>query len=218
MTKELKTFGELEAGDMIRGTSGPTTVTQVYKEHTPDSMYRIAFDNGKEIEASGNHLWYIETSLDRQLHKRRVKKFRKLFSPLSEELERELKSILALNTIAETALIDVIELMQSYESKEKINALIRIAESIGPVAEEDSEAQDLLTGDSIRTEGIRLYDAKRFVQQIFALSSKAWEKKWPIMVGKVVTTEYLATLALHVEIPDVEPYVNQTISHSEESV
>lgn len=200
----LKKFGDLIPGDVLVGTSSKTVVTKAYEEHIPESMYRLEFDEGSVIEASGNHLWYIETALDRALHKKRVKSFRKLFKCLPGIVEDELLEVINLEESAETALIDMVSMLECEGDRERVQAIVRIAESLGPVAEENVMLEDYLTGEEVSYNEIRLYDAKLFAQQILALYSKGYEKKWPIIVGQVVTTEYLARLAMDVEIPEVK--------------
>lgn len=67
--KDYKTktvnFGDLVSGDRIIGSDGqPTTVTDVYEKHLPESMYEIEMEDGEVVQASGNHLWYCETNID----------------------------------------------------------------------------------------------------------------------------------------------------------
>lgn len=62
---ELKQFGDLKVGDQLLGSDGkPTTVTAVYDKHYPDRMFEVEMEDGTIVQASGNHLWYSETTQD----------------------------------------------------------------------------------------------------------------------------------------------------------
>ena len=62
---EIKEFGDLVPGDKILGADGaPVTVTNVYDKHFPNAMYELEMEDGEVVQASGNHLWYCETSYD----------------------------------------------------------------------------------------------------------------------------------------------------------
>lgn len=71
MKKNYKTkiieFGDLKPGDKIIGSDGePVIVTEVYDKHLPKKMFELEMEDGKVIKASGNHLWYCETELDKK--------------------------------------------------------------------------------------------------------------------------------------------------------
>lgn len=64
---EIVNFGNLKPGDRIVGSDGkPVTVTNVYEKHLPKKMFELEMEDGKVIKASGNHLWYCETELDKK--------------------------------------------------------------------------------------------------------------------------------------------------------
>lgn len=64
---KIKQFGDLQVGDQLIGSDGqPVTVTDVYEKHHPDKMYEIEMEDGQVIKASGNHLWYCETEIDKK--------------------------------------------------------------------------------------------------------------------------------------------------------
>lgn len=64
---ELKQFGDLEPGDQLINSDGkPTTVTAVYDKHIPDKMFELEMEDGQVVKASGNHLWYCETDIDKK--------------------------------------------------------------------------------------------------------------------------------------------------------
>lgn len=64
---EIKEFGNLKPGDRIIGSDGQlVTVTDVYEKHIPKTMFEIEMEDGEVIQASGNHLWYCETNIDKK--------------------------------------------------------------------------------------------------------------------------------------------------------
>lgn len=202
----LKRFGDLEEGDFIVGSDGtPVQVKAAYEEHVPEKMYRLEFEDGKTIDASGNHLWYVESSLDKSLHRKRMKTWGRLFGELSPEDEEDLLFIAEMEGPAETALSDMIEFMRAEDDTEKWRAVVRVAESIGPVMEETSSLEDLYSGERLSNTELRLYDGPRFAQQLLALSSKKHRSRWPVIVGRVLTTSDIANSALAIDLPDLTP-------------
>lgn len=206
MMSEFKKFGELEVGDMLVGSDGkPTTITDVYDVHIPESMYRLEFDTGDVIEASGNHLWYVETSLDRALHRTRVKSARKLLKNiLDKEKECDLLKVAELQQPAETTLADMVAII-GHENDAIVHLCTRVAESIGHIAEETTTHVDMLTNEPAHQVSINVYDARLFCQQILALAYRKYARKWPVVVGQVLTTEALTNLSMDVNFPDVKP-------------
>lgn len=208
---DLKTFGELEVGDMIPGPNGPVQVIKVYDEHIPEEMFRLTFEDKKRklriIDASSNHLWYIETKLDKELHRKRVKDGLRLFSDLIDDIEPTAFEILEVEGRAEVALTDMIQFMDA-NTPEKIKAVVRVAESIGHIIEEKTMLEDFESGTIINSTDLRLYDGKRFVQQLLSLASKSWAKDYPLIVGRVVTTGQLSMLAMmNLDIPEIREAV-----------
>lgn len=64
---EIVSFGELKPGDEIIGSDGnPVIVTNAYEKHIPTSMYEIEMEDGEVIQASGNHMWYCESTVDKR--------------------------------------------------------------------------------------------------------------------------------------------------------
>ncbi len=204
---ELKTFGEVKEGDVLQGLTGPVTVVRAYEEHIPETMFSLEFENGVVIEASGNHLWYIETAIDRALHKARIKTARQWLKTLPPSVVDELMSLIELDEErVEISLVDVVELLNAHGDDIKTRVIVRVAESLGPISEEKTTLEDLYDGGEIYVKNLRLYDAKLFAQQILALAGKKWASRWPIVVGQVVTTEYLSRLAVRVDIPEILPH------------
>lgn len=208
MDEKVITLGEVQVGDRVLGPDGSySRVARVHDIHLPESMFRLTFE-GKEgakvIEASGNHLWYCETSLDRSLHRKRLKEGVKIFKDLTEEQKSDLfEIVLSEHPQLDVSLSDMIDLLGARELPARWQALVRIAESLGPVVEETTQVRDLYD-DKVEEESTeRLYDAKLFAKQVLGFTSRALRKKWPLIVGRVVTTEELALLALEVAIPEV---------------
>lgn len=203
-TPHLLPFGEVRPGDLLNSPTGPTEVLRVHEEHVPRSMYRLEFDGGQVIEASGNHLWYIETSLDRSLHRRRIKDGKKLLKNMDAEVEETLLQMAEDEEVTEAKLTQMMQLLGvKGGDKAMVQLLVRVASSIGHIVDEKITFQDMGTGDEAEGEFIRLYDGNLFAQQILSLKSRAHRRRWPLIVGSVVTTEHLARLALDVEIPEI---------------
>lgn len=201
-------FNQLREGDVLQGTNGNTTVLKVYEEHLPKTMYRLEFEGGKIIEASGNHLWYIETDLDRSLHRKRIKDAKKLFKKTSAETIEDLLDIAAKDEVVETRLIDILDLFGASSGQgEMAKAIKRVASSIGHIAEENTIFQDMSTGETEDGISVRIYDARLFAQQILALHDRKFRKKWPLILGSVVTTAELSRIALSVDIPEISPKI-----------
>lgn len=208
---ETINFANVVPGDVILGSDNtPVTVVRTHSDHLPSSMFELEFEDGTTIRASGNHLWYCETSLDRSLHRRRIKDWRKLFGKLSEVDVADLMAVIKLDKNAEISLRDALDFYgvdsnsQDKKFAAKNDAIMRVLSSIGPVAEENVSYQDLETGEILPSPSIRLYDAKRVFQQFLALSERKYRKQWNVIVGRVVTTEELMLME-DVEIPSLRP-------------
>ena len=208
----IKKFGELKEGDFITGSDGkPVEVVKVYDEHIPETMFSLEMDDGTVIDASGNHLWYVESELDLSLHRSRVKTARKLLSRVEPIVWEELEELASYPDHAEISLADLVELFSAHSNRALTSILVRVAESIGPVAEESAQIEDVYSGKTVRSvKAIRLYEARLFSQQLLALKDKKWEKKWPIVRGQVMTTEQLSVYALTINLPEVKP-LNQEV-------
>jgi len=194
-------FGDLQDGDIIRGANGePLVVKKGYDTHIPETMYEIESDDGKTIKASGNHLWYIETSNDYSLHRQRRISGRKIVKELNEEAVKLLVETAESDDEIETSVADMIELIGSRKDSEVVNMIVRIAESLGHIAENSSEMSDIHTGEVIKSDN-RTYDAKLFAQQILSMMGRKMQKRWPLIVGRVVTTEQLVNFYEDAELP-----------------
>lgn len=203
---ELKKFGDLREGDYITGSDGnPVRVNKVYEEHYPETMWEIENDEGEFIRVSGNHLWYCESELDWSLHRARLRVGRKLFKNVDRETLALLEETAHKEEEVETRLIDMISLMGAENNGEFSNAIIRVASSIGHVAEETITYEDF-SGEGREDKHVRTYDARRFSQQLLALSGlRRYRKDYKLIVGSVMTTEQMMEISQLVELPVVTP-------------
>jgi hypothetical protein len=205
---KLKKMSELQEGDIIAGSNNePVRVVSAYPVHIPERMYSIELENGKTIKASGNHLWYVETELDKELYSDRLRRAKKVFKKLDERTLAQLEAIARSEKEIETSIIDMLSLLGLEDNKEGKKVIIRIAESIGHIAEDSVTYEDLMTGEKIaKRSNIRTYNAKLMAQQILRLTQrKRYKKEWPIILGKVLTTEDLTLLqSFQIDIPTLE--------------
>lgn len=200
-------FGDLKGGERIITPSGEVgIVSKAYEKHIPEKMYRLEDENGNTVEASGNHLWYVVTDFNRELHRERLKEGRKLGKSLSEDTISALESIALDERLFEMSIVDILELIgvAGDDSGPFHDAVVRTAESIGHIAEENiTYEEDFQSSDTSET--IRSYDANRFAKQLLSLFHvKDYRKKWPVLVGEVMTTEEIANLDCGVWIPEIE--------------
>lgn len=206
----VKPIGDIEEGDFVLGSNGPTKVTRAYSHHIPKTMYEIELDSGEIIKVSGNHLWYIETSEDLAFHKQRVKNARKAFSSLSPESLSLLEG-LADESNSATMEIELDDFADCFMEKSRdgfMDSLIRVFDSVGPVSENFYSDEDILTGEIEPVGIVRGYDGKRVAQQILALSQDKYRKKYSVIKGRVVDTVTLEQMFdKNIEIP-VSEYKN----------
>ena len=205
----FKKLGEIKPGDVIIGSDNKeVTVIDAYDSHIPEKMYEIELNNGSFIKASGNHLWYVVTDLDYSLHRSRIKTAKKLLSKLTDVEKINLYNVATSETEVETSLIDMVHLISAQNNRPLTQVLVRVAESIGHIAETKMEYQDVSTGEMIEEQiDFRTYDARVFSQQILSLAGKKEHKnKWSIIKGRVVNTNQLTLLGEDIEIPLLEEY------------
>lgn len=203
----LKRLGDLKKGDIIFDNNGnKVEIEKVYDEHIPKKMFTVELENGEKEDFSGEHLWYIETNLDVELHNNRRRIGRKLNKIINSDIIDALKIYANSEENFETTLQEVLELLNIKKEQESINSIVRIAESIGPIIENSVFDKDEKTGELINLDfSYRLYNLNRFSQQILSLLGKRKDKKtWPLIIGKVVTTEEMLELLKDssVYIPD----------------
>lgn len=192
----VKLIGDIEPGEYVLGSEGPTEVTRAYAHHIPKSMYEIELEDGTKVRVSGNHLWYIETAQDLADHEQRIKRAEKAFSDLCPE-SWELLEELAKDDSKATMEIEIDDFSRCFLERERegfMDSFIRVCESVGPVAENFYSGEDVLTGEIEAIGMIKGYDGKRVAQQMLALASKDYRKEFPLIKGRVVDTVTLEQL------------------------
>lgn len=190
----LVPFGELKEGDELIGSDGRTTIVKGYDAHIPESMYVLETDSGIELKVSGNHLIYVVTANDRDLHRKRLADGKRLGKQLSSE------SIAVLRDVAESSdsklsfIADFEDFLEP-KSDELRSALVRIAESLGPVAESNLYVDDLGGREApLFAAAIQNYDRRLFAQQLLSVLNIGKSRKlWPPIVGTVMTVEMLSS-------------------------
>lgn len=190
----LVPFGELKEGDELIGSGGRTTIVKGYDPHIPESMYVLETESGIELKVSGNHLIYVVTANDRDLHRKRLADGKRLGGKLSTE------SIAVLQEVAESSenkfsfIADFEDFLEP-KSNELRAILVRIAESLGPVAESNLFVDDLGGREEpLFTAAIQNYDRRRFAQQLLSILNIGRSRKlWPPIVGTVMTVEMLSS-------------------------
>lgn len=188
-------FGDLKAGDRIPDERGePVVVSRVYGEHVPESAYEFQTSlNGARgsFTAGGNHLFYVETDVDRDYHRTRVRRARRALRGFRRS--GELFDVWAETATArpgdlgDTALSVAVADVASAEGSDRsavADVLVRAAASIGHVVETTIEDGSVVRG----------YDSVALARQVLALASRRWARKWPVVVGRVVDSAGLADL------------------------
>lgn len=186
-----KTMGELKEGDIIKSPTGPTEVRRAYDEHIPERMFEVEDDNGNIGQFSGNHLFYIETEIDRSNHSRRIVESRKVLKKIEKSKIQEMRDYVATHNADDhdMSLSEIIDHMGLKKDQDVVNTLQRIAASVGTVAEDNYEVRELY--DMAEQEGvlvnktIQKYSQKEVFDQILSIIDK---KKRNIIVGRVVNT------------------------------
>lgn len=189
---EIISFGELKEGDVILGSSGRATVVHGFEAHTPSSMYVIETDSGVELEVSGNHLLYVVTANNRDLHKLRLSEGKKLGKTISAP-SLEILEDLAQSADGKHGMIAEFEHFIEPKSPELWATLTRVAESLGPVSESRLLIDDLGGREKPLYEStIQNYDRRDFARQLLAVLNIGRARKlWPVVVGTVMPVESL---------------------------
>lgn len=184
---EIIDFGQVQAGDVVLGSEGRTTVVEAFEEHIPEEMLIIETDSGIELEVSGNHLVYIVSALDRDLHRKRLADGKKLGRSISQESVSVLEE-LAVSAEKKEGFIAEFEHFIEPKSPELRDVLVRVAESLGPSSEANLYVDDLDVNDApLFSATVRNYDRKLFAQQLLSvLAIGKARKRWPPIVGSVV--------------------------------
>lgn len=200
--KEIVTFGELKEDDYVLGrNSSPTQVSAAYEAHMPESMYKLTTEDGNIVKASGNHLWYVIAQFDREIYHPRLKEGKRLSRSLTTEAIKMLEDAATSDSVevAIREMADSLSLKSSSTDNTLTYAIVRVAEGIGHVAEKNFYVDYLDSSDEepIFDANVYMYDSKIFAQQLLSLFGiKKYRKKWPLIVGKVMTTEAMLSYDL----------------------
>ena len=193
---EEVTLGELREGDKIPGPNGElVTVVKGYDHHIPEKMYEIENDNGDTLKVSGNHLMYVESSIDTSYHPTRVKNDKKTLKKYDNNKMSDIRDYVNTHQTGDhdVSLHEVVSFMDAQNDQAVINVLQRIAASIGPVAEDNYSVRDLYDDEVVQdNNSIQKYDKREFFQQILALSPRdKKDKSIPVIVGRVITADQM---------------------------
>jgi len=190
---ELISFGDLREGDVLIGSQGRTTVVEGFATHIPEAMYLLETDSGIELEVSGNHLLYVVTSNDRDLHRKRLAEGKRLGRTISQNSIETLEE-LAKSSDGKEGTIAEFEHFIEPKSEELRATLIRVAEAIGPVSESHHYVDDLGGApEPLFSGSIQNYSRQIFAQQLLSVLRIGKARKlWPTVVGTVMTAEMLA--------------------------
>lgn len=203
-----KRFGDLVPGDRVVSLNGDfVEVTKVHEEHIPEKMYHLEFDNGSWLDASGNHLFYVETEIDRGHHRQRIANAENILKTLDETSISDMLVLAQSDEHYKASVEDMMNMTNAYADGKVFEVYSRIAESLGHIEEENIIRQDLYDEREISRETVRLYDANLFAQQILSIRSKSFRKIWPVVCGRVVSTQELIEMSetMDVDIPEVRP-------------
>lgn len=204
---EIVQFGDIKPGDyLLDENDEPVEVKTVTERHLPSRMFEVGDGQGNTIKVSGNHMWYIVTDNDRETHVHRIEETKQAISPL---IKGKHNSIVKNRLISfaenfykkdfpvEIPVLDMTALLfdkNDIDVKDPKVAQVfycvqRIADSVGIVSEQKTTLQDLAYVDESEDFKENFYDARLLSQQILAIAGeRKWKKKYPIRVGKVVTT------------------------------
>lgn len=170
-------FSELRESDLVETHDGQwVPVVKLHEVHTPETMYKMSYENGQEFFVSGNHLHYAVTQLDRETYRSYCKEGRRLAKKAPKKVLDELEAYATGGVREELSLAGFRSLLGMNSVAEALPVLYRLSSSVGPVAELKSEST------------VPLYDAGRLSQQFLALNG---DKRWRVLEGRVYTTEQL---------------------------
>lgn len=201
---EIVTMGDLNEGDILVGSQGRVTVEKSYDPHIPESMFELETDSGIIFQVSGNHLFYVITKDNRELHRMRLSTGKRLGKTLTAD------TILTLEDVAngdESKEVFIAEFKDFIEpmSAELNDAILRVAESLGPVSESNLYVDDLEDSEApLYESSIPMYDSKLFARQLLAvLNISRYRKTWPVIMGTVMPAENLIAYdSRDIYIPD----------------
>lgn len=218
---EVISFGQLKPGDKLFDEHGePVEISGVHKKHIPQRMFLLEDNDGNSIKVSGTHLWYVVTQADIDNHQTRISYAREHLAPLLENtiVYNRLVSI-AEGYFREGAMLEMSALdaaallfddnhidVSSPAVADVYFCVERIAQSAGLTAEQTTVFQDMAYTAQEESFVEGFYDARVIAQQVLSIAGgRAWHKKYPVRVGRVVTTIDMLKMIEHGEsvyIPD----------------
>lgn len=188
---EVVPLSEIEEGDVILGVDDSLVeVKTVFDEHIPETMYEIEADDGTVMEVSGNHLFYGVTGLDREMHPSRLATGKKLGKNIPANVMKTLVEVSETEPV-EQPIYFFTSLLEAQRGSDLEHAVIRVAESLGHVAEYNEYLQDIgSVKETYLHATIRAYNSQEFANQLLSLFNfKNFRKAHPVLVGRVMTTE-----------------------------
>lgn len=189
---EVVTMGDLEEGDVLVGPNGRVTIEKSYDPHIPESMFELETDSGITIQVSGNHLFYVITKDDRELHRLRLSTGKKLGKKLDPESVQTLEDVANGDQVQEVYIAEFKDFIKPM-NKEMNDAILRVAESLGPVAEQNRYVDDLEDSEApLYESSIPLYNSQLFARQLLSVFNIGkYRKKWPVIIGSVMPASSL---------------------------
>lgn len=189
---EIVPLGEIVPGDeIISGSpngSLTTTVLSTSPITIPKEMYLIEDEDGVESRVSGDHLFYVETSIDLENHSRRVYLGSKI---LKKFLELEDVKHFFDYPAEEVSLYQIEKTFEKIYSKEIRECIRRVLLSVGPTSYEDG-----LNGNPVF-----LYKKEAVYNQLISIRNKRYDS---VIIGRVITASEIAEIVsagIEVKIP-----------------
>lgn len=182
---EVIEFGDLKPGDKIVGSDGkPVTVTNAYEKHYPESMFEIEMADGEVVQASGNHMWYCETNLD----KKNKDEYRKLAEDFFANNEIPSK-------LEEDELFPTKDIIQIFG--DDVNTMLFIEKACKSLGY-SSYTPHLIYSDKMKVadkrEAIMNYSYNDFMDFLHKIRDVVLKNKGYFYFGEVRTTEQIADL------------------------
>lgn len=179
---EIKEFGDLVPGDKIMGADGaPVTVTNVYEKHFPNNMYELEMEDGEVVQASGNHLWYCETSNDFN-DKEEYKRLAKVYFENKAVPEKEVEDIYA----------DLKELITVFGQEVSTQLFIeKVSKSLG---HSRVGPHLILDGNLVHKEDLKYYSYNDLIDFLIQMKKAVLDNEGYFFFGQVRETDTIAHL------------------------
>ena len=175
-------FGSLKPGDKLLGSDGqPVTVTNVYDKHYPREMYEIEMEDGEVVQASGNHLWYCETTSD-EWGKESYYELAKEYFANNEIPQKEKDSPFC-------ALSEIITLFGNH-----LNTQLFIEKSCKALGHSRMGPHVIIEDDSVSSEEVLYYSYNDLIDFLNKMKQAVLEGKGYFYFGEVRETSKIAEL------------------------